>query len=63
MPDENENQESNYISSITLPDGTTYQIKDTNAVLAHKLTFGAGGTYVFDGSTDVTVPVYTGTAI
>lgn len=32
-------------------------------VLAHKLTFGAGGEYVFDGSQDVTVPVYTGTVI
>jgi hypothetical protein len=29
--------------------------------LSHKLTFGAGGAYVFDGSEDVTVPVYTGT--
>lgn len=28
--------------------------------LAHRLTFGAGGAYVFDGSADVTVPVYTG---
>ena len=26
----------------------------------HKLTFGADQTYVFDGSADVTVPVYTG---
>ena len=26
----------------------------------HKLTFGAGGAFVFDGSADVTVPVYTG---
>lgn len=32
----------------------------SNVTLAHKLTFGAGGTYVFDGSADVTVPVYTG---
>ena len=31
-----------------------------NVVLPHKLTFGAGGAYVFDGSADVTVPVYTG---
>ena len=30
---------------------------------AHKLTFGAGGVYQFDGSADVTVPVYTGTII
>ena len=29
--------------------------------LEHKLTFGAGEQYVFDGSEDVTVPVYTGT--
>ena len=26
----------------------------------HKLTFGAGEEYVYDGSEDVTVPVYTG---
>ena len=28
--------------------------------LAHKLTFGAGQEFIFDGSKDVTVPVYTG---
>ena len=28
----------------------------------HKLTFG-GGTYVYDGSADVTVPRYTGTIL
>lgn len=28
--------------------------------LQHKLTFGAGQAYVFDGSEDVTVPVYAG---
>ena len=28
--------------------------------LPHKLTFGAGKEYVYDGSQDVTVPVYTG---
>lgn len=27
----------------------------------HKLTFGAGGEFVYDGSEDVTVPVYDGT--
>lgn len=27
---------------------------------AHKLTFGAGEAYVYDGTEDVTVPVYTG---
>lgn len=65
--------EQDYISSVTLPDGRTFVIKDTDAVrlqdfqdaidnitLPHKLTFGAGGAYVFDGSADVTVPVYTG---
>ena len=26
----------------------------------HKLTFGAGEEYIYDGSEDVTVPVYTG---
>ena len=29
----------------------------------HKLTFGSSGVYQFDGSADVTVPVYTGTII
>ena len=28
--------------------------------MPHKLTFGAGGIYQYDGSADVTVPVYTG---
>ena len=32
-------------------------------VLPHKLTFGAGGIYEFDGSVDVTVPVYLGTIL
>ena len=31
--------------------------------LQHTLTFGAGEIYSFDGSEDVTVPVYTGTII
>lgn len=35
----------------------------TDVVLPHKLTFGAGGAYVYDGSADITVPVYTGTII
>lgn len=34
-----------------------------NVVLPHKLTFGAGQTYVYDGSQDVTVPVFTGTVL
>ena len=65
MADENTQE---YISSITLPDGTTYLIKDKEAIhvadnitLKHKLTFGAGEADIFDGSADVTVPVYTGT--
>lgn len=31
--------------------------------MPHKLTFGAGGIYQYDGSADVTVPVYTGTLL
>ena len=31
--------------------------------MPHKLTFGAGGVYEYDGSADVTVPVYTGITI
>lgn len=34
---------------------------ETPGVLAHSLIFGANGKYVFDGSKDVIVPVYTGT--
>lgn len=29
----------------------------------HRLTFGANQAYVFDGSADVTVPVYTGSIV
>lgn len=29
----------------------------------HTLTFGAGNVYQYDGSADVTVPVYTGTTL
>lgn len=29
----------------------------------HRLIFGARGEYIYDGSADVTVPVYTGTII
>ena len=35
----------------------------TAKAVSHKLTFGAGGTYQFDGSADVTVPVYTGAIV
>ena len=54
---DNENQ-NDYISTVTLPNGITYNIKDIDAVrlsdfqtamsnitLSHKLTFGAGGIY------------------
>lgn len=41
------------------PDLTTISA----ASLQHSLTFGAGGTYVFNGSEDVTVPVYTGSVV
>ena len=44
---------------------TTYaKISDMPAAtLSHTLTFGANQEYVFDGSADVTVPVYLGTII
>lgn len=38
-------------------------LADGEMVLPHKLTFGAGGIYEYDGSADVTVPVYTGGTI
>lgn len=39
------------------------KLANSEMVLPHKLIFGAGGVYEYDGSTDVTVPVYTGSAI
>lgn len=49
-------------------DGAAWQIigeklNQNELILPHKLTFGSGGIYVYDGSADVTVPVYTGTMI
>jgi hypothetical protein len=66
--------EREHISSITLPNGETYYFKDneltsafsqmiTNGKFNHKLTFGAGEVYVYDGSQDITVPVFTGTML
>lgn len=36
------------------------KLSSSEMVLPHTLTFGAGGVYQYDGSADVTVPVYTG---
>ena len=36
------------------------KLSNNEMVLPHKLTFGAGGVYEYDGSADVVVPVYTG---
>lgn len=36
------------------------KLGNNEMVLPHTLTFGAGGAFVYDGSADVTVPVYTG---
>lgn len=36
------------------------KLSNNEMVLPHKLTFGAGQQYIYDGSADVTVPVYTG---
>ena len=36
------------------------KLANNEMILPHKLTFGAGGAYVYDGSADITVPVYTG---
>ena len=36
------------------------KLANSEMVLPHKLIFGAGGVYQYDGSADVTVPVYTG---
>ena len=50
--------------TYTYNENTLYMVPDNGIAqrLAHKLTFG-NGTYVYDGSADVTVPVYTGTSI
>lgn len=62
--------ETHPFSRIKIGDGVTNIIElpflptgggGSIGVLAHKLTFGANQEYVFDGSQDVTVPVYTGT--
>lgn len=45
--------------TIVYNDNDLYITPETG-VLSHKLTFGANGEYVFDGSEDVTVPVYGG---
>ena len=53
---------------INLPfiDAATINGVDINNIevkLKHKLTFGAREEFIFDGSEDVTVPVYNGTII
>lgn len=55
----------NYLYNLTY-DGNVWnivgeKIDDNDIKLAHKLTFGAGGTYIYDGSDDITVPVFMGT--
>lgn len=58
--DENGDRITNtYVKTIDL-DNLTVGTADK---LSHTLTFGADGFYQFDGSADVTVPVYTGTVI
>ena len=39
------------------------KLSNSEMVLPHNLTFGAGGIYVYNGSQDVTVPVFTGTVL
>ena len=39
------------------------KLSDNEMVLPHKLIFGADRAYEYDGSADVTVPVYTGTTL
>ena len=36
------------------------KLSESEMILPHKLTFGAGQVYTYDGSQDVNVPVYTG---
>lgn len=54
----------NYIYNLVY-DGNVWNVlgmryAEAEMTLPHKLTFGEGGTYVYDGSADITVPVYTG---
>lgn len=52
--DENDNRISTtYATKTELQEASTKP-------LGHKLIFGAGQTFIYDGSEDVTVPVYTG---
>lgn len=60
--------ETHPFSRIKIGDGVTNIIElpflptgESIGVLTHKLTFGANQEYIFDGSQDITVPVYTGT--
>lgn len=52
------------VPQLPFIDAETISGIDINNIIAkkvqHKLTFGAGGIYQYDGSADVTVPVYTG---
>ena len=50
--------EGNILQLKTKPGEKGLYVPPTKAM--HKLTFGAGEEYVYDGSEDVTVPVYTG---
>lgn len=57
----------NFIYNLVY-DGTVWNIigeklNNDEIILAHKLTFGAGEPYVYDGSKDVTVPVFMGTIL
>lgn len=54
----------NDLPGVKIGDGTTTvdQLPFITAnKVSHTLTFGNGGVYTYDGSADVTVPVYTGT--
>lgn len=39
------------------------KLSNNEMILPHKLTFGSGQTYIYDGSQDVTVPVFMGTVL
>lgn len=58
---------STTVPNLPFIDAGTLGGIDINNIVAkqtmHRLTFGSGGAYVFDGSADVTVPVYTGEII
>ena len=52
--------EGNALKANNFPGEEGLFVSDKPKSLQHKLTFGADEEYIFDGSEDITVPVYKG---